>query len=257
MASPCPSCGAAMATQRLERRPVGEASIDLCTACRALWFDGYESLQLTPGATLALLQGHPRRRARERASARRATRLSALLGARSRSRATSRARRASRTTAASAGTDASRRSSTSCSRRDFVRPLPPAEIERLRRAVGTVRCNGCGARSTSPPTRMPLLPRADRGARSRRARAHGRRAVGRGSRAPRRSTRSRSATGCSRRSDSIAPRLGSSGERERRRDRRGDRDRRDGARHPVLRPAGLNGAPTVQFRVPIAPEFPS
>jgi hypothetical protein len=29
--------------------------------------------------------------------------------------------------------------------KDFVRPLPPAEVERLRRAVGVVRCSGCGA----------------------------------------------------------------------------------------------------------------
>ena len=29
--------------------------------------------------------------------------------------------------------------------KNFVRPLPPAEIERLKRAVGTVRCSGCGA----------------------------------------------------------------------------------------------------------------
>ena len=29
--------------------------------------------------------------------------------------------------------------------KSFVRPLPPLELERLRAAVGTVRCNGCGA----------------------------------------------------------------------------------------------------------------
>ena len=43
MATPCPSCGLAMATMRLERRPFGEASIDACAGCRALWFDGFES----------------------------------------------------------------------------------------------------------------------------------------------------------------------------------------------------------------------
>ena len=31
-------------------------TIDLCEACQAFWFDGYESLQLSPGATLQLFQ---------------------------------------------------------------------------------------------------------------------------------------------------------------------------------------------------------
>jgi hypothetical protein len=31
-------------------------TIDLCPACRGIWFDGLESLQLTPGATLRIFQ---------------------------------------------------------------------------------------------------------------------------------------------------------------------------------------------------------
>ena len=133
-----------MTTQRLERRPLGEASIDLCSPCRALWFDGYESLQLTPGATLALLKTiHDAEREN-------ALPLAARLACPRCSSALALTRDLARTT---------RFSYYRCPRghgrftpfmqflleKSFVRPLPPAEIERLRRAVGTVRCNGCGA----------------------------------------------------------------------------------------------------------------
>jgi uncharacterized protein YbaR (Trm112 family) len=144
MATPCPSCGLAMATMRLERRPHGEASIDACAACRALWFDGFESVQLTPGATLALLKAihdaerEPVRAMRDRLACPRCSGGLALT------------RDLSRTT---------RFSYYRCGRghgrftpfmqflleKGFVRPLPKAELERLRQAVGTVRCNGCGA----------------------------------------------------------------------------------------------------------------
>jgi hypothetical protein len=144
MTTPCPSCGLAMATHRLERRPVGEASIDLCAGCRALWFDGYESLQLAPGATLSLLRSIHEA---ERESARP---LAARLSCPRCASALALTRDLARTT---------RFSYYRCARghgrftpfvqflleKSFVRPLPPAEIERLRRAVGTVRCNGCGA----------------------------------------------------------------------------------------------------------------
>jgi hypothetical protein len=33
-----------------------ELAIDLCKPCQALWFDGHESLQLSPGATLSLFR---------------------------------------------------------------------------------------------------------------------------------------------------------------------------------------------------------
>ena len=110
LSTPCPSCGLAMAIHRLERKPGGVTTIDVCAGCRALWFDGYESLQLTPGATLALLkairdaEGEPKR------GHGRYTPFAQFL-----------------------------------LEKNFVRPLPPAEIDRLRRTVGTIRCSGCGA----------------------------------------------------------------------------------------------------------------
>ena len=38
------------------RRPSGTETIDLCSDCQALWFDAFESAQLTPGATLDLFR---------------------------------------------------------------------------------------------------------------------------------------------------------------------------------------------------------
>lgn len=144
LSTPCPSCGLAMEVRRLERKPTGEATIDVCVACRALWFDGYESLQLTPGATLALLtsihdaEREPMRTMPGRLPCPRCS--TTLVLTRDLQRST-------------------RFSYYRCERghgrftpfmqflleKNFVRPLPPAEIERLRRAVGTVRCSGCGA----------------------------------------------------------------------------------------------------------------
>lgn len=144
LSTPCPSCGLAMEVRRLERKPTGEATIDVCVACRALWFDGYESLQLTPGATLALLtsihdaEREPMRTMPARLPCPRCS--TTLVLTRDLQRST-------------------RFSYYRCERghgrftpfmqflleKNFVRPLPPAEIERLRRAVGTVRCSGCGA----------------------------------------------------------------------------------------------------------------
>jgi DNA-directed RNA polymerase subunit RPC12/RpoP len=133
-----------MAIHRLERKPTGVTTIDVCAGCRALWFDGYESLQLTPGATLALLkairdaEGEPKHAqpaglACPRCSGalaltrdlQRSTRFSYFRCERGHGRYTPFAQ--------------------FLLEKSFVRPLPPAEIERLRRTVGTVRCSGCGA----------------------------------------------------------------------------------------------------------------
>ena len=144
MSTLCPSCGLAMATMRLERKPYGDASIDSCAGCRALWFDGYESVQLTPGATLALLKAiheaerEPVRALRDTLACPRCSGRLALTHDLSR---------------------ATRFTYYRCARghgrftpfvqflleKSFVRPLPKPELERLRKAVGTVRCNGCGA----------------------------------------------------------------------------------------------------------------
>jgi hypothetical protein len=38
------------------RRPDGSLTVDLRAGCQAIWFDTYESLQLSPAGTLALFR---------------------------------------------------------------------------------------------------------------------------------------------------------------------------------------------------------
>jgi DNA-directed RNA polymerase subunit RPC12/RpoP len=45
-----------MTSMTLDRRMGGEVEIDVCKPCQALWFDRYESLQLSPGSTLRLMK---------------------------------------------------------------------------------------------------------------------------------------------------------------------------------------------------------
>src|SRR5262249_53837905 len=52
----CPSCVATMERASFPGRVTGKVELDLCFACRALWFDAYESAQLTPGAVLDLFR---------------------------------------------------------------------------------------------------------------------------------------------------------------------------------------------------------
>src|SRR5688572_8896849 len=52
----CPNCGVEMTTMTLDGHQGKSVAIDRCTPCQAFWFDQYESLQLSPAATLGLLQ---------------------------------------------------------------------------------------------------------------------------------------------------------------------------------------------------------
>lgn len=45
-----------MRSVELDRKPDGKVTIDLCGDCEAIWFDTFESTQLTPGATLELFR---------------------------------------------------------------------------------------------------------------------------------------------------------------------------------------------------------
>ncbi len=45
-----------METLDFERRQSGRVELDLCFACQVIWFDGFESLQLTPGAVLEVFK---------------------------------------------------------------------------------------------------------------------------------------------------------------------------------------------------------
>ena len=128
----------------LGRKNHGEIAVDLCHECHALWFDAHESVQLTPGAIVALFRevhGAP-------AAARRA--LPASM-------------QCPRCRATLAQTNDLRHSTRfsywRCPKghgrftpfvqflreKDFIRPLTNAEIERLKAHIRTIRCSGCSA----------------------------------------------------------------------------------------------------------------
>src|SRR6185295_19499005 len=52
----CPNCSTEMVSMELEAHQGKSVMIDRCGPCQGFWFDKFESLQLSPAATLALLQ---------------------------------------------------------------------------------------------------------------------------------------------------------------------------------------------------------
>ena len=54
--TPCPSCHQVMAKHRFARNLHGDVVLDLCFPCQGIWFDGFESAQLTPGGIIELFK---------------------------------------------------------------------------------------------------------------------------------------------------------------------------------------------------------
>jgi Zn-finger nucleic acid-binding protein len=52
----CPSCARPMRKEVFERKIGGEMPIDICPPCRLIWFDPYESLQLTSAGLLEMFK---------------------------------------------------------------------------------------------------------------------------------------------------------------------------------------------------------
>ncbi len=127
-----------------ERRPVGSLVIDLCVDCQVLWFDPMESPQLSPAATLELFRTINDARPEVR-------------------RTLPRSMACPRCDSPLALTQdlqhTTRFSYYRCLRghgrltpffqflreKNFIRPVPPEELERLKSLVKIVRCSSCGA----------------------------------------------------------------------------------------------------------------
>lgn len=134
-----------MRQDRLERKLGGELVVDLCFSCQGIWFDEFESLQITPGGVLALFQLIQQHRDAPRQSLRDPLRCprcdDKLLH----------------------GLDVSKYGGQfnyhRCLQKHgrfitfaqlmiekgFVRQLNPTEVESLAAKVGAIRCSGCGA----------------------------------------------------------------------------------------------------------------
>lgn len=144
MARACPSCGQAMQPESYARKAAGAIELDFCYSCQAIWFDQYESAQLTPGAVMKLFGAiHERRDAQPRPLAdvcrcpvcRRALALTHDI------------QRSNRITYYRCPESHGRLSTfyQFLREKNFVRSLTVSEIERLKVVVEQVRCTSCGA----------------------------------------------------------------------------------------------------------------
>jgi hypothetical protein len=119
-------------------------ALDLCSGCNGIWFDGMESHQLTPGATVALFQrmGEAVAEANRPLGARKACPRCSNPLKRELDKQRSTTFEAFR---CPAGHGRYMTFGAFLRAKDFVRDLTPAEIEELRRHVRSVKCSGCGA----------------------------------------------------------------------------------------------------------------
>jgi hypothetical protein len=62
----CSGCMAEMQTLEFGRLQVGVVALDFCFPCQVIWFDNFESLQLTPGGVLDVFKALHERRAPSR-----------------------------------------------------------------------------------------------------------------------------------------------------------------------------------------------
>jgi len=133
-----------MAALVLDRRPEGKETIDLCGDCEALWFDAFESTQLSPGGTLELFRVIHR----TTPGTRRALptdlpcpRCETLLVL------TQDLLRATRFAYYRCRYGHGRFTPffQFLREKNFVRPLDSAELARLKQSIRTIRCASCGA----------------------------------------------------------------------------------------------------------------
>lgn len=132
-----------MRRRELDRKPVGRVELDLCFDCHAIWFDQYESLQLTPGAVMTLfreIHEQPSRSARPLADRLPCPQCRKSL------RLTNDIQRGTRIAYYRCAEGHGRLSTFTqfLREKNFIRDLTHAEIERLRASVKQVRCTSCG-----------------------------------------------------------------------------------------------------------------
>lgn len=140
----CPICSAPMTERTLDGHMGTSVTIDLCLECQLFWFDGRESLRLSPGATLQLFQligehaGAPRQGA---ASGGACPRCAAPL------KPVSDMQRTTRFQYRACPDRHGRLTSffDFLKEKDFIRPLSPEQIETLKRSLASVNCSNCGA----------------------------------------------------------------------------------------------------------------
>lgn len=133
-----------MQRRKFDRKPQGGVDLDLCFECQAIWFDQYESAQLTPGSIVKLFRCiHDHRDAIPRPVGDNAR----CPICRARLQLTHDMQRSNRIAyhRCPAGHGRLTTFFQFLREKNFVRSLSGAEIERLRATVAQVRCSSCGA----------------------------------------------------------------------------------------------------------------
>ena len=118
--------------------------IDVCVPCQSFWFDAHESVQLSPGGTLALfglIGEHTARRPFSNADLAKCPRCRARL------RLTQDMQRATRFSYLRCPNDHGRLTTffDFLREKDFIKPLTPHQIAELRKNVQFINCSNCGA----------------------------------------------------------------------------------------------------------------
>ena len=140
----CPGCGAGMETHEFERQPLGTVALDFCFPCQVIWFDDFESQQLTPGGVLEVFKTLSERQSPSR------TPLPALLACprcRSSLALTHDLQHATRFTYFRCEFGHGHLSPffQFLLEKSFVRPITGMELAELKAKVKTIQCSNCGA----------------------------------------------------------------------------------------------------------------
>ena len=144
MSIACPSCAAPMQRQAFGRKPVGVLDLDLCFDCKAIWFDQFESSQLSPDAVIQLFaeinahDGQPQRALGENMH---------CPACRGRLLFTLDLERTNRISYYRCPESHGRLTTffQFLREKNFVRSLTAPEVAQLRVTVAQVRCSSCGA----------------------------------------------------------------------------------------------------------------
>jgi hypothetical protein len=133
-----------MERRAFDRKPLGRVELDVCFGCHALWFDQYESLQLTPAAVLQvfnIINEHRERPARPLGEFPRCPECNKAL------KLTQDVQRHNRLSYHRCLQGHGRLTTfyQFLREKNFVRSLSPGEIEKLKVHVSQVRCSSCGA----------------------------------------------------------------------------------------------------------------
>ena len=133
-----------MQEQRLDGHVGRDVTIDICLPCQSFWFDAHESVQLSPGGTLALFRligEHSGKRSFSNADLAKCPRCRARL------RLTHDMQRTTRFSYLRCPNDHGRLTAffDFLREKDFIRPLTPEQLRELRQNVQTVNCSNCGA----------------------------------------------------------------------------------------------------------------